>query len=60
MEDYIYNSEKNEIYRVYRYMDGEICTDIRLIDIYRLNFSSSFDAFDTEEFWANAEARKEA
>jgi hypothetical protein len=60
MEDYIYNSGKNELYRVYRYMDGEICTDIRLIDTYHLNGNGAFVAFDVDAFWASVGTRKGA
>ena len=48
MIDYVYNEAHTELYKIYRYMDGAICTDIRLIDIYRLAGNQSFEDIDIE------------
>lgn len=57
MIDYVYNEAYTELYKIYRYMDGAICTDIRLIDIYRLAGNQSFEEFDIEALWAQKEGQ---
>lgn len=57
MIDYVYNEAHTELYKIYRYMDGAICTDTRLIDIYRLAGNQSFEEFDIETFWARKEGQ---
>ena len=55
MIDYVYNEAHTELYKIYRYMDGAICTGIRLIDIYRLVGNQSFEEFNIEAFWVQKE-----
>jgi hypothetical protein len=54
MIDYITNAQGTELYKIYRYMDGQICTDIRLIDTYKLTDESVFIEFNANAFWATA------
>ena len=54
MIDYIYNENYTRLYKIYRYMDGEICTDIKLLETYYLTLDPSFITFDADAFWSSA------
>jgi len=58
MIDYVYNTAHTALYKIYRYMDGEICTDVRLLETYTLIGNHNFEEFDMKAFWLERSVAK--